>query len=232
MIYAIAIDDEPPALRVLERFCSENEKIQLVKTFTKTNEAMRYIEKFPVDLIFLDIQMPAISGLEFYKTIDKDIPVIFTTAFSEYAVEGFNLNALDYLLKPFTIERFNQSVNKLTEYYSLLNLKESEERFIFIRADYSLIKLKTSDIVFIEGLDDYLKIYVHNQKTIVARMTMKNMAERLPANDFVRIHRSFIVSLKFIEKIRNKTVHIHGRELPVGSSYETGFLSQLNLNTH
>jgi two-component SAPR family response regulator len=118
MIKAIALDDEPLALKIIENFCSESQGIQLEKTFSKPNDAAKYINNFPVDLLFLDIQMPSISGIDFFKSIEKDIMVIFTTAYSEYAVEGFNLNAVDFLLKPFTIERFQQALAKAQEFYT------------------------------------------------------------------------------------------------------------------
>ncbi len=118
MIRAIAIDDEPLALTVIESFCQQTDKIQLVKTFLKPNDAQKYIENFPVDLIFLDIQMPSVSGIDFFKNLNRDVMVIFTTAYSEYAIEGFNLNAIDYLLKPFTLDRFQQAVHKAVEYFN------------------------------------------------------------------------------------------------------------------
>ena len=224
MIKAIAIDDEPLALKVIETFCKETPFLSLEKSFTRPDEALRYISKFPVDLIFLDIQMPSMTGIDLYKSIERQPMVIFTTAYSDYAVEGFNLSAVDYLLKPFGQERFMQALIKANDYYNYLQQKTpSEEQHMYLRADYSLIKLKFADILYIEGLDDYLKIHVENQKTIVTRMTMKNILEKLPANDFVRVHRSFIVPIKRIEKLRNKTLTVAGNEIPIGSSFEEGF---------
>jgi len=134
MINAIAIDDEPPALRVLENFCNRIDFISLQKTFTKTEDAMKYLEKFPVDLIFLDIHMPAISGIDFYKSIKQETMVIFVTAHSQYAVEGFNLNAIDYLLKPFPFERFQQAVKKANDFKSLATQADPlQDQFLFVR---------------------------------------------------------------------------------------------------
>jgi len=136
-------------------------------------------------------------------------------------VEGFNVNAVDYLLKPFTYDRFIQAVNKANEFYNFYHQQETAlQQYLFIRADYSLVKIMLEDILYVEGLDDYLKIYLEGRKPVVARQTMKGMLEKLPAKDFVRVHRSFIVPLKRIERMRNKSLLVAGREIPVGSSYE------------
>ena len=152
MIKAIAIDDEPPALKVIENFCSKTADILLEKTFTMPAEALKYLRKFPVDLLFLDIQMPSVNGIDFYKAVKQDTMVIFTTAFSEYAVEGFNLSAVDYLLKPFTFARFQLAVAKAAEYNNYKKQGNNETpKYLFIRADYSLLKIALTDIVYIEG---------------------------------------------------------------------------------
>lgn len=224
MIKAIAVDDEPPALKILESFCKQTDLIILEKTFTKPSEAQKYLKRFPVDLLFLDIQMPSLSGLDFYKSVQQETMVIFTTAHSQFAVEGFNLSAVDFLLKPFTQERFLQAVNKASDFYNYThNSERSQSQFLFVRADYSLIKIAIPDILFIEGLDDYLKIHLHNQKTIVTRMTMKAIMEKLPAKEFIRVHRSFILPFSRIENVRNKVITVAGTEIPIGSSYEEEF---------
>lgn len=225
MMKAIALDDEPLALTVIDSFCEQSDKVQLVKSFLKPNDALRYIENFPVDLIFLDIQMPSVSGIDFFRDLKRDIMVIFTTAHSEYAIEGFNLNAVDYLLKPFTIERFNQAVLKAHEFYNYTNnASNTKQPYIYIRADYSLLKIDLQDIIYIEGLNDYLRIHLRNQKPVVARMTLKALYEKLPANDFLRVHRSYIVSMLSILKISGKIMHIkvndHVVQLQIGKSYE------------
>jgi len=221
MIQAIAIDDEPPALKVIESFCREVNFIELQKTFTSPRDALKYLAKFPVDLLFLDINMPSLSGIDLYKEVKQDTMAIFTTAHSEHAVEGFNLNAVDFLLKPFTTERFVQAVNKANDFYQFQHPGlGSAPQFLFVRADYSLIKIPIADILFIEGLDDYLKIHIHNQKMVVARMTMKAILDKLPANEFIRVHRSFIISFSRIGSMRNKSIIISGTEIPIGASYE------------
>lgn len=224
MIKAIAIDDEPPALKVIESFCSHAENIDLEKTFTSPNEALKYLRKFPVDLIFLDINMPSVTGIDFYKSLERETMVIFTTAYSEYAVEGFNLNAVDYLLKPFTQERFQQAIKKANDYYAYTRQSPGTiNQSLYIRADFSLIKINYEDIVLIESLDDYLKIFLSNEKIIVARMTMKSMVEKLPASEFIRVHRSFIVPFNRITQVRNKIISIADKEIPIGGNYEEAF---------
>jgi DNA-binding LytR/AlgR family response regulator len=225
MIKAIALDDEPLALEIIDSFCEQSDKVQLVKTFLKPNDAVKYIENFPVDLLFLDIQMPSISGIDFFRNLNRDVMVIFTTAYTEYAIEGFNLNAIDYLLKPFTYERFQQATTKAQEYYNFItNAGNVKQPFIYIRADYSLLKIDIQDIIYIEGLNDYLRIHLRNQKPVVARMTLKALIEKLPANDFLRVHRSYIVSLTSILKIAAKMIHIKVNDsvvpLQIGKSYE------------
>ena len=221
MIKAIAIDDEPPALKVIENFCKEVNFIELQKTFTSPREALKYLSKFPADLLFLDINMPSLSGIDLYKEVRQDTMAIFTTAHSEHAVEGFNLNAVDFLLKPFTLDRFVQAANKANDFYQYQHPGQgATQQFLFIRADYSLVKIAIADILFIEGLDDYLKIHIHNQKMVVARMTMKSILDKLPANEFIRVHRSYIIAFSRIGRVRNKSIMIEEQEIPIGASYE------------
>jgi DNA-binding LytR/AlgR family response regulator len=229
MIKAIAIDDEPLALELMETFCSRLEYIILEKTFTKTGVALQYLEKNLVDLLFLDINMPSISGITFYKTLPYKPMLIFTTSYSEYAIESYDLEAIDYLLKPFTAKRFEKAVQKAYEKYKLLNqaAQPEKERFLLLKADYGLVKITLDDIVFIEGLDNYLKIYLHNKNPLVVRMTMKALQEKLPGSQFIRVHRSYIVSLPRIETVRNKIITIAGEEIPIGTSYEENFFSKV-----
>jgi len=227
MIQAIAVDDEPPALGIVEAFCARTDFICLQKTFTKPNEALKYLRKFPVDLLFLDIHMPALSGIEFYRALPRNTMVIFTTAHSQYAVEGFNLKAVDYLLKPFTYERFLQAAGNAREKYMLMRqTAPAEEPVLYVRADYSLVKIKLAHILLVEGLDDYLKIHLDQGKPVVVRMTMKAIAEKLPERDFVRIHRSFIVPFGKIESVRNKTVRVAEQDIPLGASFEEAFFKR------
>lgn len=231
MIEAIAIDDELPALSIIENFCGRVDFINLQKTFNQPTEALKYLKKFPVDLLFLDVNMPSLNGIDLYKSVQQETMVIFTTAYSEFAVEGFNLNAVDYLLKPFTYKRFLQAVEKAQEYYSYQLQKqktESQSQYLFIRADYSLVKIDIKNIAYIEGYDDYLKIHIDDQKPVITRMTIKNILEKLPESNFIRIHRSYIIPLDKVNSLRNKMVVVGTATLPVGSSFEENFLKRFN----
>ncbi|GAB3802793.1 LytTR family DNA-binding domain-containing protein [Spirosoma humi] len=239
MIRAIALDDEPPALRVLTHFCQQVDFIDLQKTFTRTDEALQHLAQCPTDLLFLDINMPSMSGVDFYRVLTErstqPVMVIFTTAYAEYAVEGFTLNAVDYLLKPFTFKRFLQAANKAADFYRWQQQSDKPiDAFLYIRADYTLHKITLADIVLIEGLDDYIKIHLQadsqpGNRPIVARMTLKAILERLPASDFIRVHRSYIVPLNRIDALRNKTLFVGNREIPIGTSYEADFLNRFRL---
>jgi len=227
MINAIAIDDEPLALTVIKSLCDKNESINLQKTFTQPNEALKHLRKFPTDLIFCDIQMPSMTGINLVKSLQQNTMVIFTTAFSEYAVVSYELNAIDYLLKPINQKRFTQAINKALEYLDYITKKDqSADKNIFVRADFSLVKIPLADILYIEGLADYLKIYIKDRKTIMARMTMKDMIEKLHAADFIRVHRSFILPFSKIEAVRGTTVFIGDAAFPIGRTYIDEFFSR------
>jgi DNA-binding LytR/AlgR family response regulator len=226
MMKAIAVDDEPPALEILENYCRRTEKAELMKTFTSTSRALEYLEQFSADLIFLDINMPSISGLEFAKRIPQQSMVIFTTSYTEYAVESYSLNAVDYLLKPYTFARFQQAIEKAE---AVQRFQQNErQQYLILRVDYSLIRIALPDILFIEGLDNYLKVHVRNQSPIVVRMTMKALQEKLPDNEFVRVHRSYIVAIGKISSIRNKMIFIGEEEIPLGTSHEKAFYAVFN----
>ncbi|MBO6211941.1 LytTR family DNA-binding domain-containing protein [Algoriella sp.] len=219
MIRAIAIDDEPLALMVIENYCARNSHIDLVKTFSNLKDAQKYINQFPIDLMFLDIQISRTNGMDFYKNLEKKIPVIFTTAFAEYALDGFNVSALDYLLKPIEYERFEEAINKAV--LILVDKKLAEDSdYLTIRADYKLNKILYDDILFIEGLDDYVKIHLIDNKKITARISMKSILEKLPEKLFIRVHRSFIVPLKKIKSIQNKVLYLNNQEIPIGDTYK------------
>jgi len=225
MINCIAIDDEPLALIIIEELCSKTPFLKLQKTFTDTTEAAKFIRKFPVDLVFLDIQMPDMLGTEFYRLHASDKMVIFTTAYSEYAVEGFDFNSVDYLLKPIEYSRFLQAANKSLEYFNYLHQSDhKEQQHLFVRSEYSLVKIPFSDILYIETLDDYLKIHLQDKKTVLTKMNLKNILSKLNPLEFVRPHRSFIVPLKKIDSIRGKIIHLSGIEIPIGVKFEEDFL--------
>jgi DNA-binding LytR/AlgR family response regulator len=228
MINAIAIDDEPPALQLLEFYCKNVGTVSLNKTFTDGTEALKYLKKYPVDLIFLDIQMPLILGVDLRKMIDKDKMVIFTTAHSQYALDGFELDAIDFLLKPYAFDRFERAIEKAKLHYSnLLQNTTVESAHIMLRADYSLIKIQLSKIVYIEGLEDYCKIYFDSEAPLIFRITMKALIERLPAHQFVRIHRSYIVSADKVARLRMNTLYIGDKEISIGRLYKNDALEML-----
>jgi DNA-binding LytR/AlgR family response regulator len=224
MIKAIAIDDEPLALEILESYCADIGFIHLEKIFTQTHEAKKYLQGSPADLLFLDVNMPAISGIDFYKGLEQSTMVIFTTAHAQYALDGFELSAVDFLLKPYSFERFSTAASKARDFYEFLHHKQAATRHLFVRAEYSLVKIQLDDIAYIEGLADYLKIHLTSGKLILTRMTMKGVLEKLSTQEFVRVHRSFIVPLKRISSVRNKTILLIGQiEIPIGISFEDDF---------
>ena len=221
MINCIAIDDEPLALDLIADYCSRIDYIDLKKSFTRPSEAVSYLNKFPVDLLFLDIQMPDISGIDFYKSLKNNNLVIFTTAFAEFAVEGFNLNAVDYLLKPIMFGRFEKAVAKTHDYINYLNHNNHDaDNNLFVRSDYKLCKITISDIRYIEGLDNYVRIFMEYSKPVISHMSLKAIYERLPANMFLRVHRSFIINCNRDISYCNRNIQIGEKQIPVGISYE------------
>lgn len=218
MIKAIAIDDEVNALKIIENFCKEIDTITLAKTFTNVKEGLRYLKNFPTDVVFLDIETSNFNNTDLYTQIKQNSAVVFTTRRIDFVNKESNFKALDYLLKPYTLERFKQVADKTKDYlYSTSNLKPEH---IFVRADYSLQKILLDDILYIEALDDYLKIYLYQQKTIVARLTMKSLIEKLPSSDFMRVHRSYIVPINKVECYRHKALLIGDKKIPISHTYE------------
>lgn len=218
MITCIAIDDEPLALQLINEYCGKISFLRLEKVFTNTDEASAYLRQHPVDLLFLDIQMPDINGIQFYRNLSEKPLVVFTTAYKDFAVEGFNVDAVDYLLKPFEYDRFLKAAYKAKEYLEFLSSQELQLNSIFIKVNYEIMKINLKDIELIEALDDYIKIYI-KPNPVLTLMTLKSIQEKLPARDFVRVHRSFIVPLARIEKFSKTKLWITGKEIPIGSSY-------------
>jgi DNA-binding LytR/AlgR family response regulator len=232
MLNCIAVDDENLALDLIEDNIQKIPFLNLVKRCKNAFEAIEILQNQEIDLLFLDIQMPGITGVQFLQSLPNSPMVIFVTAYKQYALEGFNLNVIDYLLKPIDFERFLKAVNKA---YELHNLKQKSNLIenvveptklttIFVNADYSLVKLKIDEITYIEGLKDYIKIHLNSStKPIVTRMTMKSIEEKLPSLEFFRVHKSFIVSLDKIESIRNLKIKIGNAQIPVSESYSEDF---------
>lgn len=218
MIKCIAIDDEPLALQIITKYCEKISFLQLQKVFTNPDEAKDYLTQNNIDLIFLDIQMPDINGVQFYKNIEKKPAVIFTTAFKDFAVDGFNVDAIDYLLKPIEYDRFLKAAYKANEYLEFLSSQSTQLDSIFLKVNYEMRKINLKDIELIEALDDYIKIYIQPMP-VLTLMTLKSVAEKLPAQEFMRVHRSYIIPLHRVEKFNRHSIWIQGREIPIGSSY-------------
>ena len=236
MIRCLAIDDEMLALELIEDNIKKVPFLELVQTCRSSMEAMEILRTQPIDLLFLDIQMPDISGIQLLKSLHHKPIVILTTAFSNYATEGFDLDVIDYLLKPYSFERFLKAVNKVREYIDLRdrasnqsNAKESvsSSNFLFVKADYKLYKISLKDILYIEGLKDYVKIYV-SEKPIVTQMSMKALEEKLPSRDFIRVHRSFIVAFNKIDFIQKQMLTIGKKEIPVSEHYRDQLFKIIN----
>lgn len=222
----IAIDDEPLALEVVSSLCKNVDNIELVETFTQLSKARTYLAKHPVDLIFLDIQMPNQNGIDFYKSLKQDTMVIFVTAFSEFAVEGFELNAIDYILKPIQQDRFNTACDKakiFSEY-----LKGTNQTDLYVRSEYSLTRISLEEIEFVETMGDYLKINLSNGKIIMTLMSLKSLLEELPDDNFIRVHRSYLVNTSKIISSRNKTIELKNKTVPIGSSYQKEIVKKLS----
>lgn len=222
MMTCIAIDDEPLALEVIKKYASDTPLIQLINTFTDAIQALSFIKVHPVDLIILDIQMPDISGIQFFQSLQVKPMVIFTTAYSEYAVKGFELEAIDYLVKPVHFDRFIKALLKARKVISRQATKVgTDESFFFVKSGYAMVRIAFNDILYIEGLDDYIKIHFVNKlkPPVLSLMSLKSVMEKLPEDQFKRVHRSFIIPLQKITSIRNKTIYLEKSKVPLGDTY-------------
>src|SRR6266496_3674208 len=219
MLKAVAIDDEPVALEVVKKLSSKISFIELLAVFTNAFKAIDYLQKKKIDLIFLDVKMPDISGIDLLKSLTNPPMVIFTTAYSEHAVQSFELDAIDYLLKPFSQSRFLKACNKAYEQFELRkNISTSVPDSIFIKSGYDQIRVDLEDILYAESNGNYVQFVLEKNK-IVSRLTTSEAEALLPASAFIRIHRSYIVAKKRISKIEKNSVWINQTELPVGASY-------------
>jgi DNA-binding LytR/AlgR family response regulator len=222
LIKSIAIDDEPLALQVIFRYAIDVPSIKVMMGFTDAINAKTFISTHEVDLIFLDIQMPDISGIQLFESICNKPLVIFTTAFSEYAVKGFDLEAVDYLIKPIKFERFVQGVERAKKIFDQKTIRENTgtQDFFFVKSEYHFVKIAFDDILYIEGLDDYVKIHLCNSsKPILSLISRKSLMEKLPQEKFIRVHRSYIVPVRMIKFIHNRQVSLGSVKIPVGDTY-------------
>lgn len=234
MLRCIAIDDEELALELLEDNISKVEYLQLVGKFNNPLKAIQMLQEQSIDLVFLDIQMPGLSGLQLIQSIPNKPMFILVTAYEKFALEGFDLNVVDYLVKPVPLDRFIKACNKAWELHNLKTQpKQPSDQntpdYFFVNVDYSLLKIITSDIIYIEGLKDYVKIHLKStNKPVVPRITMKGLEELLPTSQFIRIHKSYIVSINSITAIRKNSVFIGTLELPVSENYRDNLNSLIN----
>ncbi|MBK8699563.1 MAG: response regulator transcription factor [Saprospiraceae bacterium] len=232
MIKTIIVDDEPLAIDILEAFVSRMPNLQLVAKCENAFEANEVLQQQKIDLMFLDIQMPQLSGVDFLKSLSNPPCVVFTTAYPEFAVEGFELNAVDYLVKPISMDRFLKAVNKVAE--KLAGKGETEEggdQFFFVKADKKLVKINFDDIVYIEGLKDYV-IIKNETNRVITLQTMKSLEDKLPTHIFRRIHRSFIVNMNKIQALDGNVVEVmekgQVKHLPIGKNYRDELLELIN----
>jgi len=217
MITAIAIDDEPIALDVVSNHAAKAPFLDLQAVFTNAFEAMDYLQKHPVDLLFLDIKMPDISGIEFFRSLSRKPLLGFTTAYSEHAVTGFELDAVDYLLKPFSLARFLKACNKAQEWLELRGVNETPD-YIFVKTGYEQVKLQFDEIDYLEATGNYVD-FVAGGRHILSRMTITECEELLPPDRFIRIHRSFMAAIAKIQKIERHQLTVSGNAIPIGASY-------------
>ena len=225
MINCIAVDDEPLALRLLEDNISKVGYLKLVASCTDAFEAVKALQENTVDLIFIDIQMPGLTGLQLVSTLQNKPLVIFITAYKQFALESYDLAVVDYLVKPVALDRFIKACNKAKELYELKSLKQqpiaiNTKEFFFVNLDYSQIKIMFSDIIWIEGVRDYIKIYLgSDNKPLLIRSSIKAIEQELPSSKFLRIHKSYMVAIESISSIRKNSVFIKNMELPVGETF-------------
>jgi DNA-binding LytR/AlgR family response regulator len=218
-IKCVAIDDEPLALQLIKAYIEKTPSLQLVQVFEDAVSAAEFLEMHPIDLLFADIQMPDFNGLDLLRALESKPMIIFTTAHRKFAFEGFELQAIDYLLKPVSFDRFTKAVAKAEEYYKFKNSAASNEEYLYVYSEYKLIKIDLNEIEFIESLEDYIRIHLTSGKPILSLMPIKRVLQRLPPEKFQRVHRSYIVSVNKIKGVNNKRVILAAAQVPVSDSY-------------
>ena len=239
----IIIDDEPLALNIIKSYCEDLGTLEVAGVYTNALDALPLLNSVKIDLIFCDIEMPQINGIDFIKTLIQQPMFIFTTAYPEYALEGFELNAVDYLVKPVPFPRFVKAVSRARELHLLKNdtqgntihLSSSQgvegkaDPVIFVKADYNNVSIKLEDIRFVQGLKDYLKIHIETNKPILTLMNFKEILAKLPPQNFIRVHRSFIVNIHHIESIQRNKIVISDIRIPIGDSYKEEFFKRIGI---
>lgn len=228
----IIVDDEPPATRILENYIGKVSFLEKTGVFNDSLKALEFLNSQVVDVIFLDIQMPQLTGLQISRIISKNIKVIFTTAYPDFALEGFELNAVDYLLKPISFERFYQAVSKLnSDPKTVVSNQNTAPDFLFIKTDgkNKFQKIFLNDILYVESLQNYVCIHTKQQQ-IITHSSLKNVIESLSSTDFIQIHKSYVISLKHIESTDNFSVFINRKELPIGATFKDAFFDKIEEN--
>lgn len=238
------VDDEPLALGLLESYAKKTPLLELCGCYSSAIEAMKHLQETPVDLLFLDIQMPDLNGLEYSRMVDEQTRIVFTTAFDQYAIDGYRVNALDYLLKPISYADFMQAVNKAVQWFELKQKADEAPQkmadsvtnlageYIYVKSDYKLVQIELDKILYIEGLKDYIKIHTEDEpRPILSLISMRAMEEKLPADRFIRVHRSFIVQKQKI-KVIDKGRIVFGKEyIPISDSYKQELQNYVNKHT-
>jgi len=227
----IIVDDEPPATRILKSYVEKVSFLEEIGVFNDSLKALEFLSLNKVDVVFLDIQMPQLTGLQLSKIISKDVKIIFTTAYSDFALEGFELNAVDYLLKPIAFERFYQAVSKLNTEVKTEIVATNPAEFIFVKTDgkNKFQKVMLNAILYVESLQNYVCVHTSKQQ-IITHSSLKNVVESLPQNDFIQIHKSYVVALKHVESTDNFSVFINSKELPIGATYKDVFFERIDQN--
>lgn len=231
-VRAIIVDDEPLARQIIEKYAEDFPNLEIICSCANALEASKLIKENEIDLLFLDVNMPKLTGLEFLKSLSNPPLAILTTAYTDYALEAYELNILDYLKKPFSFERFFKAFQKAEEQLRLLQHKRhnsSEEKtpYIFIKANKKTNRVEINDILIIEGLGDYIKIHLREGRHLVTNLSMKKMEDLLPHNDFIRIHKSFIIRMDSIQTIEGNLVKVGQQKLPVGNNFRQTFNEQI-----
>jgi len=230
MIKCIAIDDEPLALKQMLAYIKKTGFLSLVADFDSAIEALPFLQNNEVDLMFVDINMPDINGMEFVKSLNNPPKVIFTTAYSEYAFDGFKVNAVDYLLKPIAYSEFLKAASKAQELYFKPQEEtiEHNDEYLFIKSEYKLVRINYRDIKYIEGMREYVRIFLDNDTPLMALMSIKKLVEHLPSKDFMRVHRSFIVNLNKVNMVERMRIVFDKTYIPVSEQYKAEFQSFLD----
>ncbi|GGH71232.1 DNA-binding LytR/AlgR family response regulator [Filimonas zeae] len=228
----IIVDDEPLARKAIEKLVGQTENLESIASFNGADATREFLAKNAVDLVFLDIQMPGVNGIEFARTIPKKTLVVFTTAYHEFASESYEVDAIDYLIKPVKLERFQKAVEKAQTYCRLFhtdninsNIENISDDYIFVRAERRIYKVHFSDIIFIEGLKDYVVIHLENQK-VITLMNIKTIYDLIPKNFFVRVSKSYIINVNHIDSVDNNTVYMGKNEIPIGNIYRDFFFDE------